>query len=113
MATTGNPIVDAEMRAARLYPNRAIPGVDGTIRKAHYGEGKQPWDFIVEAGWAPEFAAGCVLRYLRRTKDPTHSLESARWYFARLGELAERGHAKYVLGQLRSMLIAEELERLR
>jgi hypothetical protein len=62
----------------RTFPDRDAPGPDGTVRKAHYGDGVQPWDLIVAAGWAPEFAAGCVLRYLRRTKDPDHSLESAR-----------------------------------
>ena len=56
--------------APRTFPDREALGSDGTTRKAHYGQGKQPWDYIVEAGWAPEFAAGCVLRYLRRDKGP-------------------------------------------
>ena len=54
----------------------------------------------------------CVLRYLRRTKDPEHSLESARWYWARLHEMATIGHARYVLGQLRSILSEDEVARL-
>jgi len=61
---------------------------DGTERKSRYGTGRQPWDGIKELGWAPHFAAGNVLKYLRRTKDREHSIESARWYYARLLELA-------------------------
>jgi hypothetical protein len=97
---------------SRTFPDRVEPGDDGSRRKAHYGEGKQPWDHICDAGWAPEFAAGCVLRYLRRTKDPEHSIESAQWYWAQLERLAEQGYARYVLGQLRLMLTPDELKRL-
>jgi hypothetical protein len=61
---------------------------DGTVRKDHYGSGRQPWDDIKDLGWAAEFAAGNVLKYLRRTKEPGHSLQSARWYLARLEEQA-------------------------
>lgn len=61
---------------------------DGTERKSRYGAGRQPWDDIKELGWAPHFAAGNVLKYLRRDKDREHSIESARWYFARLCEMA-------------------------
>ena len=60
----------------------------GVPRQDHYGAGRQPWDDILDAGWAPEFAAGNVLKYLRRSKDPEHSLEAARWYYARLLELS-------------------------
>jgi hypothetical protein len=56
-------------------------------RQAHYGQGRQAWDDILDEGWAPEFAAGNILKYLRRTKEPEHSLESARWYYARLTEM--------------------------
>jgi hypothetical protein len=59
---------------------------DAEPRKAHYGSGVQPWDLILEEGWGPAFAAGCVLRYLRRDKAIEHSLESARWYATRLAE---------------------------
>jgi hypothetical protein len=100
------------MMGDRAFPDRVQSGADGTVRKAHYGDGIQPWDLIVAAGWAPEFAAGCVLRYLRRTKDPEHSLESARWYWTQLHELAKKGHAKYVLGTLISMLTKNELDIL-
>jgi hypothetical protein len=58
--------------------------VDASPRKAWYGDGVQPWDIIVERGWGPSFAAANVLKYVRRVKDPEHSLESARWYYARL-----------------------------
>jgi len=57
-------------------------------RKDHYGSGKQPWDTMVELGIAPGFAAGNILKYLRRSKEPAHSEESARWYYMRLKELA-------------------------
>jgi hypothetical protein len=93
----------------RTFHDRAEPGADGSVRKAHYGEGEQPWDLIVHAGWGAEFAAGCVLRYLRRTKDPAHSLESARWYWERL---AAMDNAQYVRGTLRGMLAEDELKRL-
>lgn len=69
-----------------LAPNRAKLGAGGEARKAHYGDGEQPWDAIVASGWGPAFAAGCVVRYLRRDKAREHSLESARWYYARLVE---------------------------
>ena len=65
---------------ADLAPDR------GDGRKVHYGSGEQPWDVIVASGWGPAFAAGNVVKYLRRNKAPEHSLESARWYYARLYE---------------------------
>ena len=41
--------------------------VDDSERKVYYGSGRQPWDVMVgETPWAPYFAAGCILRYLRR-----------------------------------------------
>lgn len=70
-------------------PDRLEPGADGSTRKAHYGAGEQPWDVIVRKGWGPQFAAANVLQYLRRTKDPEHSLESARWYYRQLMEMAD------------------------
>lgn len=90
--------------------------VDDTERKRHYGAGRQPWDDIVSVGWAPQFAAGNILKYLRRDKTREHSLESAQWYWARLKELyyTERGHATaaIVLGQLLELLSPDELLRL-
>jgi hypothetical protein len=65
--------------------------VDATERQPQYGDGRQPWDDIVEEGWAPEFAAGNVLKYLRRDKAREHSLASARWYWARLNEAVTAG----------------------
>lgn len=93
------------------------PREDGTLRRAHYGSGKQPWDIIVELGWGPEFAAGNVLKYLRRMKDEGHSLDSARWYWARLHEMAERGThnkagAMNCLDDLSRILTDEEFSRL-
>lgn len=62
------------------YPDR------GDGRKVHYGPGRQPVDTIRDMGWAPEFFAGNVLKYLRRSKDIEHSHESARVYFRWLGD---------------------------
>jgi hypothetical protein len=59
---------------------------DGSIRKLHYGSGRQPWDFIVEAGWGSAFAAGNVLKYVRRhaAKNGEDDLKKARWYWEQL-----------------------------
>lgn len=89
-----------------------------TDRKAHYGTGRQPWDDILDLGWAPEFAASNVLKYLRRSKDPEHSQESALWYLDKLKLLAEGHgddniHARDVLNQLLGVLTIEELETMK
>lgn len=85
---------------------------DGTQRKSRYGTGRQPWDDIKDLGWAPHFAAGNVLKYLRRTKDREHSIESARWYWARLNEMAQSDrwpfHARGNIEILNSRLTEEE-----
>lgn len=62
---------------------------DGTVRQDHYGQGRQPWDDILELGWGPHFAAANVLKHLRRTKDLGHSLQSAQWYWDRLIEMRD------------------------
>lgn len=67
---------------SELAPDR------GDGRKVHYGEGKQPLDTMLEMGWAPHFAAGSIIKYLRRTKSPEHSLESARFYYKLLVDKA-------------------------
>jgi len=63
--------------------------VDGVARKVHYGTGKQPWDTMVSNGWAAIFAAGCVIKYLRRTKTPEEDRTKAIWYMQRLLEMKE------------------------
>lgn len=70
-----------------------ITGIDGTIRKAHYGAGKQPWDEIKELGWAEHFAGGCVLKYVRRhkAKNGQDDLDKARWYWTELDKLGKLG----------------------
>lgn len=73
----------------RTFLNRDEPGADGSRRKAHYGDGEQPWDAMLRMGIAAQFAAGSILKYLRRTKDPEHSLESARWYYEQLKKLTK------------------------
>lgn len=75
-------IHELETRPPALAPERS----QGDGRKAHYGDAVQPWDTILASGWGPAFAASNVVKYLRRTKNPEHSLESARWYYARLVE---------------------------
>ncbi len=71
-------------------------------------------------GWAPEFAAGCVLRYLRRDKDHEHSIESARWYWRQLIKISDDSQphvpgwerAPRIFQDLTKLLTAEEFERL-
>ena len=93
---------------------------DGTVRKEHYGRGRQPWDDIVEQGWGPAFAAGNALKYVRRhgAKNGADDLEKGRWYWRRLVELTHSslpGEASYARGvkyTLTLMLTAEELRLL-
>lgn len=86
-------------------------GADG--RKAHYGEGKQPWDTCKELGWAAQGAAFSILRYLRRTKTPERDLREAKVYHKWLFELAEENSSsKVVLEQLHKELSQAEFERL-
>lgn len=93
----------------RLGAPRTHVAIDGTVRQNHYGAGRQPFDDIKDAGWAPQFAAGNVLKYLRRNKQPEHSLESARWYYNELSKLADRDReARKVLLQLDRELTGAE-----
>lgn len=61
---------------------------DGTIRCNHYGAGRQPWDDVLDNDWGPEFCAGNILKYIRRSKEPESDLVKARWYYERLNELS-------------------------
>lgn len=90
-----------------LQTDRDTPGAEGAARKAHYGDGKQPWDTIVEMGWGAEFAAANVIKYLRRTKDVDHSIQSARWYYSRLKEMISRD-----AGSRNSAAAAEIMKKL-
>ena len=107
----------------------------GVVRQDHYGAGRQPWDDVLDEGWAPEACAHAILKYLRRTKAPEHSLESARWFYDRLYELSRgdllprsarpgaahenrnrsmaMGRASAVLARLREVLTPEEIRSLR
>lgn len=105
-----------------LQQDRTEAGQDGTARKAHYGDGRQPWDDMVDLGWAPYFAAASILKYVRRAKDPEHSLESARWYYAQLYKYATQEiqdhradfrHWSHCLKGLEGILTQDELVRLR
>ena len=91
-----------------------IEAADGTARMAHYGQGEQPWDTIKRTGWGPAFAASNVLKYLRRTKELQHSLESAKWYYVELTKLAKGDvGAAFILRRLdRHLLTDEEKARL-
>ncbi len=93
-------------------PDRTDAGQDGSTRKAHYGDGRQPWDDIVDAGWGAPFAAGNVLKYLRRDKDREASLDKARWYFDQLTKLSHSdrsGFGMKCMGQLCELLTEEEV----
>lgn len=91
--------------------------VDVSVRQPHYGDGRQPWDDVVEAGWGPAFAAANVLKYLRRDKVPEYSLESARWYWR---QVVDRSNAEpswvapwtEAKAQLLHLLTADERARL-
>ena len=68
------------------HPKGKEPGHvadDGSVRKDHYGPGRQPWDDIVDAGWGPAFAAGNALKYVRRAaaKNGEDDLAKGRWYY--------------------------------
>jgi hypothetical protein len=56
---------------------------DGSLRKDHYGSGRQPWDDIVDAGWGPAFAAGNILKYIRRAanKGGPDDVAKGCWYY--------------------------------
>jgi len=101
-----------------LQQNRGAAGQDGTVRKAHYGDGRQPWDDMVDLNIAAEFAAGSILKYLRRDKDREHSLESAKWYYNQLYQhAAAEGEAGGTwssnLGKLERVLSRDELKAVR
>ena len=86
---------------------------DGTVRKSHYGAGRQPWDIIVALGWGAVFAAGNALKYVRRytAKNGADDIEKGRWYYARLTELAldtDNMLAKVVKATLDHELTVEE-----
>jgi hypothetical protein len=108
--------MELDAKTDPLAPERR----QGDRRKAHYGDGIQPWDHILAAGWGPAFAASNVLKYLRRTKNPEHSLESAKWYYEQLvagaaGALTASPVAEWsvALGRLEMLLLKEELKTLR
>lgn len=93
--------------------------VDAAERQAHYGARRQAWDDIVDASWGPGFAGGNVLKYLRRDKEPDHSLDSARWYWRQIVDRSERRGLGYdatpwiaARSALWDLLAVEERERL-
>lgn len=55
-------------------------------RASQYGEGRQPWDDILDQGWGPAFAAGNALKYIRRykMKNGDDDIAKARWYWHEL-----------------------------
>ena len=90
----------------------------GDGRKAHYGEGKQPWDTALEREWAAAGAAFNIVKYLRRTKQPERDVEAAKIYYGWLKTLVlkekESGwdiphHPYSPLGVFRT-LVREELK---
>ncbi len=97
-----------------------IIGIDGTVRKAHYGAGKQPWDEMKELGWAEHFAGACVLKYVRRhkAKNGQDDLDKARWYWVELNKLSnadvpsEKAWGAMVLVYLMQELTSDEVQKL-
>lgn len=87
-------------------------GDDGSVRKNHYGVGRQPFDDIVLFGWGPSFAAGNVLKYLRRDKSLEHSLSSAKWYWQQIIDRSEGYDWWCCAQQLRIVLTQDEMARL-
>lgn len=93
---------------------------DGTVRKAHYGAGRQPWDDILEkTDWAVGFCAGNVFKYVRRAaaKNGEDDIRKAQWYLARLQEMAASDtghtpHAQRALMKLATLLTDKEHELL-
>lgn len=96
---------------------------DGTVRQSYYGNGKQPWDEMKGGSLASPFAAGSVLKYMRRTKgERAADIEKAVWYYNELLKMAngkgDSPHTSGVLittGQiylrwLQSRLTADELQ---
>lgn len=90
---------------------REIIGPDGTVRKAHYGTGRQPWDDIKDVGWGAPFCAGNVLKYVRRAaaKNGADDIAKAQWYYAELLKLHNAGRALDVFYALGLLLTAAEL----
>lgn len=90
----------------------------GIVRKSHYGTGRQPIDDIREIGWGPTFAAGNVLKYIRRAaaKNGVDDIKKAKWYFEelkRLQRMAEHpAAAQRAAEQLVGLLTPDEKELL-
>lgn len=89
-ASHGVTYVTPTVPDRRIAPEPEHARTDGTTRKDHYGAGKQPWDFIVEAGWGAAFAAGNTFKYMRREKEITDSRIKAGWYWRELNALVIR-----------------------
>jgi hypothetical protein len=101
-----------------LEPERMAE--DGTKRKLHYGDGKQPWDYWYENGWAPIAAASNAHKYVARhlAKNGEDDLRKGRWYYTRLQEMSQdfeyphRIVALAALGQLQALLTIEQIRLL-
>lgn len=107
----------------RLHGVKVVPvevervADDGTVRKRHYGDGEQPWDVMIRTHLAGGFAAGSVLKYVRRTKEPDEDRKKAVWYWRELNKLAHapdviNATARAARRTLLSILTAEELSLL-
>lgn len=92
-------------------------------RASHYGDGVQPWDLIIGAGWAAEFAAGNVIKYVRRhmNKNGEDDLKKARWYYHELIKMVaasppdtrDTKRLQGLFDQLELMLTADERKLVR
>lgn len=91
----------------------AYDRVDNSPREPYYGAGVQPWDQIVEGGFGASFAAGSILKYLRRTKGEWEKdIAKARWYYARMQELPADAGLRATARWLMTVLTQEELNLL-
>lgn len=80
----------AQFKEADKEPE--FTSADGTVRKSHYGSGKQPWDIMVEMNIGFEYALACMLKYIRRDSsmkgvDREADLKKAVWYSQRVHEV--------------------------
>jgi hypothetical protein len=85
---------------------------DGTVRKQHYGSGKQPWDFFIENHIAFEFALGCLIRCVRRDasikgSERDEDIKKGRWYADRVKEFIQQSTTKTPEGRRKLKLYSD------
>lgn len=83
-------------------------------RQTYYGDGRQPWDDILEQGWGAAFAAGNVLKYMRRSKEPEKDIAKAKWYYTALKGMTslDNQEGSITWARLNRLLTQEEKDKL-